>query len=127
MSLPSMLHVSTLTSLVAVALAASPAVAGEIATRVVDCAEGSCLQVTGHRTNAAAAVSINGHAVAAQGVRKWKVRLPVETLREWSAPLARTMTISVGNGGNQSDFETRLPIGLLGQKEDLAFLIVSVK
>lgn len=127
MPLPSILPASALAGLTAAALAASPAAASEITTRVVGCAEGSCLQVTGRRADARAAVSINGHAVTANGTRKWRVRLPIETVREWSAPLARTITVSIRNGGNQSDFETRLPIGLLGQKEDLAFLVVSIK
>jgi hypothetical protein len=35
--------------------------------------------------------------------------------------------VSIRNGGNQSDFEARLPIGLLGQAEDLALLVVSIK
>jgi hypothetical protein len=85
------------------------------------------LLVTGHRASAAAAVSINGRAVNTQGSRKWRVQVPVETLREWSAPLARTMTVSVVEGGIQRDSEARLPIGLLGHAEDLAFLVVSVK
>lgn len=127
MSLLSIPRTSVLIGLTAAALAASPATAGEITTRVVGCTEGSCLEVTGRRADAGAAVSINGHAVTADGARKWRVRLPVETVREWSAPLARTITVSIRNGGNQSDFEARLPIGLLGQKENLAFLVVSVK
>lgn len=127
MSLLSIPRISVLVGLTAAALAASPAIAGEITTRVVRCTEGSCLQVTGRRVDARAAVSINGHSVTADGARKWRVRLPVETVREWSAPLARTITVSIRNGGNQSDFEARLPIGLLGQAEDLALLVVSIK
>jgi hypothetical protein len=127
MSLPSILRTSALASLAAAALTASPAVAGETTTRVVGCAEGSCLLVTGHRANAEAAVSINGHAVNTRGARKWRASVPVETLREWSAPLARSITISIVDGGNRTDSETRLPIGLLGQAEDLAFLVVSMK
>lgn len=127
MALPFSLRTLVLGSLAPAAFAAAPAAASEIATRVVGCAEGSCLLVTGHRASAKAAVSINGRAVNTQGSRKWRARVPVETLREWSAPLARTITVSVMDRGIQRDSEARLPIGLLGHAEDLAFLVVSVK
>lgn len=101
---------------------ATPAM-GKTRTRLVDCEAGSCLLVTGHRADPASAVRINGHAVTAKGTRKWKVSVPVETLRNWSAPYARTITVSV------ADTRTRalLPIGLLGYDKDLAFLTVSAK
>lgn len=111
----------TLGAILATALATP--VAAETRTRLVDCETGSCLLVTGHRADAASAVRINGHTVAAQGARKWRVSLPVETLREWSAPHARTITVSVADTQTQAI----LPIGLLGHVENLAFLTVSVK
>jgi hypothetical protein len=114
-------------ALASAVLAVSPAAAGEITTRVVGCAEGSCLLVTGHRASAEAAVSINGRAVNTQGARKWRARVPIETLREWSVPQARTIAVSVMDRGFQRDSEARLPIGLLGHAEDLAFLVISVK
>lgn len=111
----------TLGVILAAALA-TPA-AAETRARMIDCAAGSCLLVTGHRADAASTVSINGHAVAVQGTRRWRVSLPVETLREWSAPFARTIAVAV------ADIETHavLPIGLLGHAENLAFLTVSAK
>lgn len=105
-----------------VAACATPA-AAETRTRLVDCEAGSCLLVTGHRADAALAVSINGHAVAVQGARKWRVSVPVETLREWSAPLARSITIAVAGYETQA----ALPIGLFGHAENLAFLTISVE
>jgi len=101
---------------------ATPAVA-ETRTRLVDCEIGSCLLVTGHRADPASAVRINGHAVAARGARKWRVMVPVETLRQWSAPRARTITVSVADSQTQAI----LPIGLLGHVENLSFLTISVK
>lgn len=127
MPLPSTLRAFTLAGLAPGLLFALPAAAGEIATRVVGCAEGNCLLITGRRADVASAVSINGRAVAVEGARKWRVRIPVETLRGWSAPLARTITVSVEDNGNRAESEARLPIGLLGQAEDLAFLVVSMK
>ncbi|SRR5258706_125997 len=97
--------------------------------RLVACEAGSCLLVTGHRANAASAVSINGRMVSADGGRKWRVRVPVDTVREWSAPFARTITISLVDAETRTDAraEVDLPIGLLGQVENLALLVVSAK
>ncbi|CCA90194.1 hypothetical protein [Novosphingobium sp. PP1Y] len=101
---------------------ATPA-AAEPRTRLVDCEAGSCLLVTGRRADVGSAVSINGHAVAAQGGRKWQVSLPVKTLQDWSVPYARTITVSVADTHSQA----ALPIGLLGHVDNLDHLVVSVK
>lgn len=113
--------VVTLGALAAAAIATP--VAAETRTRLVDCESGSCLLVTGQRADAGSAVRINGRAVAVEGARNWRVRLPVETLRAWSAPFARTITVAVAERENQAV----LPIGLLGHVPDLAFLTVRVK
>jgi len=107
----------------------SPASAAtEPRTRLVACEAGSCLLVTGYRTNAASAVSINGRPVPAEGARKWRVRVPVGTVRAWSAPFARTITVSVADAETRTGAtaEVDLPIGLLGQV-DLAALVISAK
>lgn len=91
--------------------------------RLVDCEAGSCLAVTGRRADAATPVSINGHAVQVRGARKWRAVVPVHTVREWSEPYARTITVSVA----ASEAEADLPIGLLGHVENLAMLVVRVK
>lgn len=83
--------------------------------------------ITGHRPEASAKVSINGHAVAAEGGRNWRIRVPVETIRAWSAPLARTIAVSIDFGADRRDFTTPLPIGLLGQPEALALLEIRIK
>jgi hypothetical protein len=101
---------------------ATPA-AAETRMRLIDCEAGSCLLVTGHRADTASAVRINGHAVAARGARKWRVSIPMETLRQWSAPRARTITVSIAD----AEIQVALPIGLLGHAENLAFLTVSAK
>ncbi|MCW4462941.1 hypothetical protein OK349_14595 [Sphingomonas sp. BT-65] len=109
---------------------ASPASAGDgPKTRLVDCEAGSCLLVTGRRAHTASTVTINGHAVSVEGARKWRVRLPVETLRKWSVPYARTITVSVIDARMraESSAEADLPIGLLGHVENLAMLVVRVK
>lgn len=108
----------------------SPAYAAtEPRTRLVACEAGSCLLVTGRRANATSSVSINGRAVSAEGARKWRVRVPVDTVREWSAPFARTIIVSVADPETRTDAraEVDLPIGLLGQVENLALLVVSAK
>lgn len=98
------------------------AIAGT-STRVVRCGADSCLLISGRREAAVAGIEVNGHAVAAQGERNWRVRLPVSTVRSWSQPYARSIAVSVDG---LSD-EVALPIGLLGQPRDLAMLVVRAK
>ena len=109
---------------------ASPATAAsEPSTKLIRCAEQSCLQISGRRENPTAIVCINGHVVPVEGEHSWRVRLPLEAVREWSAPHARTIEVSL------QDPETRretvasvdLPIGLLGGTTDLASLVISVR
>ena len=72
-------------------------------------------------------VSINGRAIAVEGKRKWQARLPVQTVRYWSAPRARTIEVMLYNPRTQDLSYERpdLPIGLMGHI-DLALLVVSV-
>ena len=107
---------------------ASPASA-EPKTRLVPCETGDCLLVTGHRADAKWAININGHRVAVEGARNWRVRVPVETVRRWSAPFARSITVSAVDGDAQTHaiVQTDLPIGLLGHAENLAMLVVRLK
>lgn len=109
---------------------AAPALAADApSTRVVDCRAGNCLQISGHRASAAAAVLINGHAVAAEGERSWRAEVPVETVRAWSEPYARTIEVAVFDPATQQKTadQARLPIGLLGSTTELASLVISVK
>jgi len=68
-------------------------------------------------------VSVNGHAVKAEGARNWRVRVPVSTIRAWSEPYARTIEVATAGVPEDAD----LPIGLLGRAENLAMVIVRVK
>jgi hypothetical protein len=90
------------------------------ATRLVSCQSESCLLVSGHRDDPAAIVRINGHAVPVEGKRDWRARLPLSAVRQWSAPYARTIEISVPGAQTSAD----LPIGLLGHVTDLSSLDV---
>lgn len=108
---------------------ASPAMAAEPSTRVIRCGEQSCLQINGRRLDPAAIVSINGHAVPVEGEHSWRVRLPVEVVREWSEPYARTIEVSLHDPQTQraTSASVDLPIGLLGGKTELASLVISVR
>lgn len=120
----------TVIAAVLAATAISPAaVAAATEARVVDCASGSCLRVTGRRDHPASVVQINDHPVAVEGSRKWRATLPVETVRQWSAPYARAIRVSVLSANGEAPVLTKaaLPIGLLGHKEDLAMLVVRMK
>lgn len=122
-------RILTLAALVAVTFASPALAATEPSARLVSCSSGSCLLVSGRRENPAATVLINGHAVQVQGNLKWRARLPVETVRAWSKPLARTIDVSVLDieGQSKTAEEVDLPIGLLGPTTDLAFLVISLK
>lgn len=99
-----------------------------VSTRVVKCAEGDCLLVKGQRADPGAVVRINGHAVPASGARTWRARLPVETLRTWSEPYARTIAVSIGEASRgEVTREADLPIGLLGHSANLAMITVRLK
>jgi hypothetical protein len=111
---------------VAVGTLASPnAAAAEPRTKLVRCGEQSCLRITGHRDDPTSIVSINGHAVAAEGERKWTVYLPVETVRAWSIPNARTIEVSLGDQ-QPAITSIDLPIGLLADQTALAELVITV-
>jgi len=101
--------------------------AAEPTSRLVSCGTESCLLVTGHRSDTASPVSINDHRVAVEGGRSWRVRLPLDTVRTWSAPHARHVAVSVERpDGNVETADASLPIGLLGHVTDLAALVVRV-
>ena len=109
-------------------LAAPTTAAPEPSTKLVRCGEQSCLRVTGHRNDPTSIVHINGHAVAAEGERSWKVYLPLEVVREWSAPNAQTIDVSLGDpeGQRETIACVDLPIGLLANATTLAALVISV-
>ncbi|MBB6124053.1 hypothetical protein [Sphingobium subterraneum] len=107
-----------------IACLSTPAIAAQDpATRLVSCGTESCLLVSGRRSDARVPVALNGHVVAVEGARKWRVRVPIAHLRAISEPFARTVTVSVG----ALSAKAALPIGLLTRNENLAMLIVSVK
>jgi len=110
-------------------LASPPAVAAEPSTRLIRCGEQSCLQISGRRDDPAAIISINGHAVPVEGEHGWRVRLPVEVVRQWSAPYARTIEVSLHGPDAQRAIvaSVDLPIGLLGGMTDLAAVVISVR
>ena len=112
--------------LMALAVASLSVQAQSSTVKLVKCGAGDCLLVHGHRNSNEAMVRVNDRAVEAKGGRSWRVRLPVETVRDWSAPFARTLSISVvGPAGSVERTEAvRLPVGLLGQNLELASLVV---
>ncbi|MEH3046253.1 hypothetical protein [Sphingomonas adhaesiva] len=109
------------------AAAAMPGVAAaEPQARLVSCEPVDCLQISGTRATRGSAVFINGHPIAVEGGRRWRIRLPVETVRGWSSPRARTIRVATATPGTEDrvEEEADLPIGLLGGRIDLAALVV---
>ncbi|WP_299307348.1 hypothetical protein [uncultured Croceicoccus sp.] len=98
-------------------------------TRLVRCGEASCLMVSGRRDDPAAIVKVNGRPVFVEGGKGWKLRLSLDTLREWSDGPARTIAVSL----HAPDRSTKdvaivdLPIGVLGDTTDLDTLRVRVR
>lgn len=119
----------TLAATFTASLASPVMAASEPSTRVVTCRSGSCLLVSGSRDSTASEVSINGHVVEVQGKKDWRVSLPLETVREWSIPLARTIEVGFTDTAThaQTTVDADLPIGLLGHAENLASLVISMK
>ncbi|AOR79023.1 hypothetical protein BV97_01710 [Novosphingobium resinovorum] len=93
------------------------------ATKLVPCGESSCLQVSGHRSDPSSPVHINGRPVTVEGGKAWKVVLPLQTVRVWSAPIARTIAVSVSDADAPGTQQADLPIGLLGHVTELALVV----
>ena len=110
-------------------LASPPSAASEPSTRLIRCGEESCLEVSGRRADPATAVRINGRVVPVEGKHGWRVRLPIETVRQWSAPYARTIEVSLAEpeARDEAVSAVDLPIGLLGGVTELSSLVVSVR
>jgi hypothetical protein len=119
-------HRPVLLIALAIATAASSANARSATAQLITCDAGNCLLVHGHRASSQAIIRINGRTVEASGGRSWRVRLPVATVRDWSAPFARSLQVAVVDpaGPVERDDAVRLPVGLLGHELELAFLVV---
>lgn len=127
---PAFRHVVSLAGALALGSLATPALAApEPSTRLVRCGAESCLQISGKRDDPTAIVSVNGRAVPVEGGRSWRVELPVEQLREWSAPYARTVEIAMLDPETElgTISSVDLPIGVLGGVTNLASLVVSAR
>jgi hypothetical protein len=113
----------------AIATAATPVDARPATARLISCDAGSCVLVRGYRSTSRAVIRINDRIVEAKGGRSWRVRLPVATVEDWSAPFARTLRISVADPAESSQRTeaVRLPVGLLGHNLELASLVVRAR
>ena len=123
-----LLRAFALTSLALAGSLASPAFAAqEPSAKLVRCGAESCLRVAGHRDSPNAIVRINDRVVAAQGESSWEVQLPIETVRAWSPPHARTIHVSLQDPQTRQEANSAvdLPIGLLGGVTELASLLIN--
>lgn len=112
-----MIRSYSIAAIMAVALSAGAADArgGRGQSLLRQCGPATCLVIDGRRIDPRAAVRIAGHAVVARGGRAFRVALPLDTVRAWSAPFARTILVSTQEpGGGTSEEIVRLPVGLLG-------------
>ncbi|MXP25801.1 hypothetical protein GRI39_07070 [Altererythrobacter indicus] len=97
-------------------------------TELVRCGAESCLEISGYRDDPATIISLNGQDMKAEGGNKWRIVLPVEAVRQMSAPRARSLDVSLRNPETNriTSATTRLPIGLLGDITSLASIEVSI-
>lgn len=117
-------------ALPAALMAAPAAQAGALPTaKLVRCGEGDCLLIRGARKSTASIVTINTRAVAVEGGRGWKLRVPVATVRDWASPYTRSLAVAVLDAGGQVEQRetVRLPVGLLGHNSELAALVVRAR
>jgi len=96
--------------------------------RLRACGPATCVILTGDRADGVVPVTVAGHPVVVEGDRRFQVALPVETVRAWSAPFARSIAVTTtAPNGKVTTREVRLPIGLLGQATELAALEVTAR
>ena len=97
-------------------------------TELVRCGQESCVEISGYREDPAAIISLNGQDVVAEGASKWRIVLPVETVRQMSAPRARSLEVSLRNPetSRATSASARLPIGLLGDITSLTSIEVTI-
>lgn len=107
----------SLAAFTSVGLTTAPAQAvSPPSTQLVRCSDEMCLKISGYREDAAAIVSINGRTVSVEGANRWRVTVPVDLVRQWSAPHARSIEVSLENSQtrHETTADVALPIGLLG-------------
>jgi hypothetical protein len=93
--------------------------------RLRTCGGDTCVVLSGVRADPADVVMVAGHLVVAKGGRRFEVAVPVDAVRAWSAPFARTVAVTtIDRAGEATMREVRLPIGLLGHVTELALLEV---
>ncbi len=103
------------------AYAASPPQA-----RLVHCGQETCLRLSGHRPRSAVTVRIGGRDLAVDGGRRWRATIPLETARTWAISSGYSLVISLVDTqlGTEAKEEVILPPGALGQRVELATLVV---
>ena len=119
---------AALVGTLAIGSLASPAMAElEPRAKLVRCGSESCLQIAGYRNDPAMTVSLNGHTVSAEGKNGWRVRLPIDTARQWSTPNARTIEVSLRHPETEQETSAvaDLPIGLFGGITNLPSLNIT--
>lgn len=96
-------------------------------TRLVNCGIESCLKVTGYREAPETLVMINGRRVRVEGETNWSLRIPLETVRAWTEPNARTIRVALQDPATRQSqsADVELPIGLLGDQSVLDSIVVT--
>jgi hypothetical protein len=109
------------------ALAPSPALAaGSPRATLVHCGADTCLRLSGHRDRATVAVRIDGHTLAVEGARAWRITVPLSTARSWRIAHGDTLAVTLADDDTGTELiETAiLPPGALGSRLELASLEV---
>lgn len=90
------------------------------------CGAGTCLRVSGRRTDQDVVVRIAGRGVAVEGQRSWRTILPLATAREGLDAAGQLLRLSLVDPttGNEEVQTALLPPGALGRPVELATLTV---
>ena len=112
-----------------VLLALSPPISAAPApeARLVRCGDDDCLRVSGQRDDVHVRVLVNGREITPRGAQKWRMDLPLDTVRRLAPMHARTIEVTLRHPdtGDESSTNVRLPIGLLGGTTRLTALEVT--
>ncbi len=95
--------------------------------RLVHCGDATCLRISGRRPHAAVVVRIAGQPLVVEGNRSWRATVLLATARDWASVHDGTLTVTLDDArtGGESTEIVVLPPGALGERRELASLIVS--
>ena len=116
------------TLIAAVALVPAPAAANPATkARLVHCAEGTCIRLSGQRTASEVSIQVAGQQLAVAGARRWSASVPLSVAKTWkTSSSGHSVTVSLVHPrlGVQASESVLLPPGALAGRLQVASLVV---